>query len=79
LGHRGSIAGEMMNDDEMIEQLAPAIEPFKAMVSRLLAVVERLIARMELLELEMLHGRPAPPSTPIAPPDSTDPNDPTVP
>jgi hypothetical protein len=60
-----------VNDDtrdltnaQIVELVSDALisefRPFREVVERLLTVVERLQHRVELLELEQLHTRPAP-------------------
>jgi len=56
-----------MRDDEQ-RAMIEALEPYREMTARLIGLVEKLTTRVENLELELLHQRPAPICTPNAPP-----------
>jgi hypothetical protein len=48
-----------MTDDEqaMTNAVILALEPYRDVVARMVTLVERLMDRVEVLELERLHGR----------------------
>jgi len=48
-----------MTDDERAMETAviAALEPYREVVARMMTLVERLTDRVEVLELERLHGR----------------------
>ena len=48
-----------MNDDEqaVINAAILALAPYRDVVARMMTLVERLSARVEVLELERIHGR----------------------
>ena len=49
-----------MSDNEMVRELATALEPVKDVCDRLMTLVEQLIARVEVLELEVLKSKASP-------------------
>ena len=49
-----------MSDHEMIRELTTALEPVKDVCDRLMTLVEQLVARVEVLELEILKSKASP-------------------
>lgn len=52
-----------MTDDEqaMVNEVLLALKPYQDVMARMMALIERLTDRVEVLELERLHGHDLPP------------------
>jgi hypothetical protein len=58
-----------MTNDEKLELAEQVNGPVREVLHRMMTIVERILDRVEVLELERMHRREVPACTPNAPPE----------